>query len=92
MTTTATTPKVKNHIDGGTYTEVAFAETRNRWGISITRWTTYRNQIIFEVHRVSADDKTLRLGHFKTEAAARAFANTTWLSEMGRAPQNWIAE
>lgn len=78
MTQATITKTVKNHIDGGTYTHVAFAETRNRWGISITRWTTYRSQILFEVHRVSADDKTFRLGHFKTEAAARAFANDMW--------------
>lgn len=67
--------QVKTHIDGGTYTEVAFAETRNGWGISLTRWTTYRNTVVFEVNRVSADSKAFRLGHFATELEARAFAN-----------------
>lgn len=72
------TTTIKNHPDGGTYTELAFAETRNRWGVSITRWTTYRNTTVFEVHRVSDDNKTLRLRTFNTEAKARAFANETW--------------
>ena len=70
--------KVKNHIDGGTFKTIAFAETRNRWGISITEWTTYRGNVVFEVNRVSDDDKTFRLGHFATEAAARDFANKMW--------------
>ncbi len=77
MNATAT-KTVKNHPDGGTYTELAFAETANNWGISITRWTTYRNAILFEVHRVSADNKTLRLGHFNTETEARSYANKMW--------------
>jgi hypothetical protein len=82
MNATATaTAKVKTHIDGGSYTEVAFAETRNGWGISITRWTTYRNTVVFEVNRVSADSKTLRLGHFATETDARSFANKMWLRD-----------
>ena len=68
----------KTHTDGGTYTEIAFAETRNRWGISITCWTTYRDEIRFEVHRVSADNKTFRLNHFTTENEARGFANKMW--------------
>ncbi len=77
MTATITT-KPKAHLDGGTYTETAFAETRTRWGISITRWTTYRNTIKFEVHHVSDDNKTLRLGYFDTEAEARSYANKMW--------------
>ncbi len=78
MTATITATKTKAHIDGGTYTELAFAETRNRWGISITRWTTYRNTIVFEVNRVSDDNKTFRLAKFTTETEARAYANTAW--------------
>ncbi len=74
---TATT-KVKNHADGGTYTVIAFAETRDRWGISINRWVTYRNNVVFEVNRVSPDNKALRLNRFRTEREAREFANTMW--------------
>jgi hypothetical protein len=73
--------QVKTHTDGGTYTEVAFAETRNRWGISVTRWVTCRGMVTFEVNRVSADDKALRLNRFATEADARAFANKMWLRD-----------
>lgn len=69
---------VKAHIDGGTYTGVAFAESSNGWGIAITRWTTYRNAIRFEVHRVSPDNRALRLNHFATEQEARSFANAMW--------------
>ncbi len=72
------TKTIKNHPDGGTYTELAFAETCNRWGISITRWTTYRNNVLFEVHRVSPDNKAFRLDYFSSEADARAFANKMW--------------
>ena len=73
-----TAAKVKKHIDGGTYREIQFAYTRNRWGISITEWTTYRNDILFEVNRVTDDNKAFRLGKFKTEAEARAYANKMW--------------
>lgn len=76
--TTMTQPKVKQHPDGGTYTELAYAETGEGWGISITRWTTYRHTVRFEVHRVSPEFLTLRLDHFGDEAAARKFANTMW--------------
>lgn len=75
MTKTETT---KAHIDGGTYTEIAFAETSNGFGISITRWTTYRNTVVFEVNRVSNENKTLRLAKFDTEAKARAYGNQMW--------------
>lgn len=75
MTATKT---IKNHPDGGTYQVLAFAETRARWGIAITRWTTYRNDVVFEVCRVSDDNKTLRLKCFRAEAHARAFANEMW--------------
>jgi hypothetical protein len=81
MNGTITATEVKTHIDGGTYTEVAFAETRNRWGIQITRWATYRGAVRFEVNRVGADSKTLRLSHFATEADARSFANKMWLRD-----------
>lgn len=70
------TPKA--HIDGGTYTTIAFAETVNGWGISITRWTTYRGAVVFEVNRVSDENKTFRLNRFTTESEARAYANQMW--------------
>lgn len=54
------------------------APTGGGWGISITRWTTYRNAIRFEVHRVSPEFLMLRLNHFGDEKAARTFANTMW--------------
>jgi hypothetical protein len=78
MTNTAATQTVKPHIDGGTYTEVAFAETRNGFGISITRWVTYRDAVVFEVNRVSDTNRTLRISSFDTEAKARSFANEMW--------------
>jgi hypothetical protein len=77
VTATITT-KPKAHLDGGTYIEIAFAETRNRWGINITRWTTYRSTVKFEVHRVSDDHMAFRLGCFDTEAEARSYANKMW--------------
>lgn len=70
------TPKA--HIDGGTYVTIAFAETSNGFGISITRWTTYRNTVVFEVNRVSDENKTLCLAKFDTEAKARAYGNQMW--------------
>jgi hypothetical protein len=72
------TKTLKAHTDGGTYTTIAFAETINGWGISITRWTTYRGAVRFEVNRVSDDNKTLRLDHFATESEARTYANQMW--------------
>jgi len=72
---------IKSHPDGGTYAELAFAETRNKWGISIARWTTYRDETVYEVHRVSPDDRTLRLSYFRSEAQARAFANKIWAQD-----------
>ena len=76
MTNTESTPRA--HNDGGTYTVIAFAETRNHWGIAITRWTTYRNEVRYEVKRVSDDNRAVRLHHFATEAEARAYANKMW--------------
>ena len=72
---------VKKHNDGGTYREIAFAETRNRWGVAITEWTTYRNTIVYEVLRASDKDVMFRLGWYRTEAEARAAANKLWLRD-----------
>lgn len=66
---------VKNHIDGGTYRVLAFAETRNRWGVAVTEWTTYKGQIVFQIHRVSAENQMMTQGTFATEAKARKAAN-----------------
>jgi hypothetical protein len=85
--TTATAPQpqttttVKPHPDGGTYIELAYAPTGEGWGISITRWATYRNVVRFEVHRVSPEFLTLRLDHFGDEAKARAFANKMYFHD-----------
>lgn len=67
--------KIKRHIDGGTYRELAFAETRNRWGVAVTEWTTYKGQLVFQIHRVSDKGQMLSQGTFKTEAEARTAAN-----------------
>lgn len=80
MTTTQTTA-AKPHADGGTFTTLALANTRDGWAIAITRWTTYRNTVVFEVHRVSPENKMMRLGTKRTEQAARALANETWLRD-----------
>ena len=72
---------VKNHIDGGTYRELAFAETRNRWGVAVTEWTTYRGQVVFQIHRVSDKGQMLSQGTFNTEAAARAAANRLYFHD-----------
>ncbi|MEU7677931.1 hypothetical protein AB0C42_24325 [Micromonospora taraxaci] len=66
---------VKSHIDGGTFRVLAFAETRNRWGVAVTEWTTYRGAVVFQIHRVSDEGQMLRQGTFNTEAEARAAAN-----------------
>jgi len=71
----------KTHTDGGTYSVIAFAETLNGWGVAITKWTTYRNAIVFEVMRVSDDNKMLRQGTCKTETEARAAANRLWTAD-----------
>lgn len=71
MNATAT----RNHIDGGTYRVLAFAETRNGWGVAVTEWTTYRGAIVFQIHRVSDTNRMLAQGTFKTEQEARAAAN-----------------
>ena len=71
----------KQHADGGTYEVLAFAETRDRWAIMITRWTTYRNTVVFEVKRVSPENVTLRLAHFDTEKEARDYGNEMWKAD-----------
>lgn len=83
MTQTSTATKtgpstVKAHTDGGTYRVLAFAETRNGWGVAVTEWTTYRNAIVFEIYRVSDEGKMLRQATFTTEEAARTAANSLW--------------
>jgi hypothetical protein len=66
MQATATTKSVvKNHIDGGTYRELAFAETRDRWGVAVTEWTTYRGMVVFQIHRVSDNGQMLSQGTYK---------------------------
>jgi len=72
---------IKAHSDGGTYEVLALAETRNRWAIAITRWTTYRNTVVFEVKRVSPENVTLRLAHFDTEKEARNYGNEMWKAD-----------
>lgn len=69
---------IKDHADGGTYEVLQFAETRNGWGVAVTRWTTYRNTVVFEVMRCNADNKMIRMSHHTTEEAARSAANTLW--------------
>lgn len=80
-TTTASKGIVKTHIDGGTYRELAFAETRNRWGVAVTEWTTYKGQVIFQIHRVSAKGQMMAQGNFTTEAEARAAANRLYFRD-----------
>lgn len=77
-TTTASKGIVKTHIDGGSYRELAFAETRNRWGVAITEWTTYKGQTVFQIHRVSAKGQMMAQGNFATETEARTAANRLW--------------
>lgn len=69
---------VRAHQDGGTYETIALAETRDRWAIAITRWTTYRGNVRFEVLRVSPENRTLRLNLFNDETAARQYGNKMW--------------
>jgi hypothetical protein len=68
----------KTHTDGGTYRVLALHATSNGWAVAITEWTTYRNQIRFEVLRVSPDNKALRLATKITEQDARDAANAVW--------------
>ncbi|MDD4868198.1 MAG: hypothetical protein PHQ28_14085 [Mycobacterium sp.] len=71
----------KAHPDGGTVETLQLAETRNGWAIAITRWTTYRNTVVFEVLRVAPDNKALRIGRANTEAHARKLANAAWSAD-----------
>lgn len=73
-----TTITAKRHQDGGTYEVLQVANTRDGWAIAITRWTTYRNTVVFEVLRVSPDNKTVRLDIKQTEAEVRKAANAAW--------------
>ncbi len=93
MTTAEITRPVHRHIAGGTWVTLAFAPTRNGWGIHLAEWTTYRGETRFEVNRETPKGQLFRLGHFATEAEARAFANREYLAEMGLAPRRpYIAE
>lgn len=78
-----TTQQPKPHIDGGTFTTIATAPTTRGWRITITQWTTYRGTTRFEVHRENPQAKLFRLGHFATEAEARAAANREWAADRG---------
>lgn len=71
----------KQHADGGTYKTLALAETRNGWAIAITEWTTYRGNVVFEILRVSPENKTVRLDKKTTEADARKRANEAWRAD-----------
>ncbi len=68
----------KTHADGGTYTTLQLSETRDRWAIALTKWTTYKGNVRFEVLRVSPENKTIRLSLHNTETEARAAANVAW--------------
>lgn len=72
------TMEAKAHADGGTYKVLALANTRDGWAIAITEWTTYRGNVVFEVLRVSPENKTIRLEKHTNEAAARAAGNRAW--------------
>ena len=78
-TLTKTRPAGKAHVDGGTYRVLALHGTREGWAIAVTEWTTYRNTVVYEVLRVSADNKAMRLATKTTEAEARDAANAAWL-------------
>ena len=71
----------QSHIDGGAYRVLAFAETRDGWGVAVTEWTTYRNKVVFQVHRVS--DKNVMLAQGTSEAAARQAANRLFAKDKG---------
>lgn len=84
MNATATQAKTYEHIDGGTYTVVASTGTVDGWRITITRWTTYRDNVVFEIHRESPNGVMFRLATRKSETGARTEANRWWLHETGR--------
>ncbi|MEU7170263.1 hypothetical protein ABZ949_02075 [Micromonospora tulbaghiae] len=81
MQATATKTNVKNHPDGGTWQEIAFAYTRNRWGVAVTERTTHRGATVFQIHRVSDKGQMLCLGTFNTEAEARTAANRLYFRD-----------
>ncbi len=68
----------KPHADGGTYVALQLSETRDRWAIALTEWTTYKGAKRFEVLRVSPENKTIRLSVHNTETEARTAANEAW--------------
>lgn len=78
---TASKGIVKNHPDGGTWREIAFAYTRNRWGIAVTERITYRGTVVFQIHRVSDKGQMLSQGTFNTEAEARTAANRLYFRD-----------
>jgi hypothetical protein len=78
MTTTEAPATARPHSDGGTYIVLQTAETQNGWAIAITRWTTYRGAVRFEILRVAPDGASVRLDEKNTEAEARVVANQMW--------------
>lgn len=76
--TTMQQTEARTHIDGGTYRELQYAPTANGWGVCLTEWTTYRGNVVYQIHRVSDSGKMMALGNFRTEAEGRAAANRMW--------------
>lgn len=75
------TTTTRNHHDGGTYEIIAAKFRANGWGVAITRWTTYRGTVVFEVCRCSSDDRMIRMATKTTEKDARAAANAIWVRD-----------
>lgn len=69
------------HIDGGTYRIIAEAKTTRGYAITITEWTTYRNEVVYEVNRTDPEVRMFRLGTYQTEAEARKHGNVMWKAD-----------
>lgn len=70
------------HSDGGTFVVVASHQTINGYGITITKWCTYKNEVLFEVNRQCPKGILFPLGRFDSEKAARTFANREWKADV----------
>lgn len=88
MTTTATKPLISTpagtmrvHPDGGTFRVLAWHPTCDGWGVAITEWRTYRNQMRYEVLRTDAQGMSLRIATKVTEQDARDAANALWMQD-----------
>lgn len=77
-------PIMHPHRDGGTFITLDSKKTVDGWAITVTRWITYRGEVLFEVHRESPKGSLFRLSLKRTEGEARAEAEKMWQLETSK--------